>query len=636
MTDYVTSWQDFSEAELNKIYTLHSLQKRILAVITLISFIFCGLIVRLFVIQIINGKSLQSKATSQWTRDLSIVAPRGTIYDRTGSALAVSYTTYNLYARGREVRNPSETAQGLSEILNLNFTNIYEKITQKGISEVLIKMNLDSEIAEKIYTKNYSGIYLAESVSRYYPYGNLLSQLLGFTSIDNVGQSGIESYFNKTLSGENGYSFTQSDLQGKEIGGSLRYYIPATKGEDLTLTIDSKIQLILEQVLQKAYNEQKAKAVTGIVMSVKTGEILAMSTKPSFDLNNIPRNDISTLFEQSKIKAVTDVYEPGSTFKILTLAIALETGVCSLEDHFYCPGYRVIDGVRIKCWRSIGHGSQTLAEGFANSCNCVFMDLALRIGVDNFYKYIQSFGLGQKTGLSVSGEASGILMNKSSVKTVDLARIGFGHAIAVTPIQLLTVVCGIMNGGMLKTPILTSSQESNDKYSIISKETSQTMNTLLEKATNKQGDFTFVEGYNVGGKTGTAQKYAESGSIAQGKYISSFVGTYPANDPEYALIIMVDEPSAGAYYGSVVAAPYGKDIFRGIFEYKGIKKDSETTSLVYVDMPDVTNITLTDALITLKKLGLHCEIDGEGGVIKKQLPPEGTKLAVGDTIILIT
>lgn len=613
----------------------------------LVTFLFCALGIRLFVVQIINGKDLQLKATSQWTRDLAITAPRGDIYDATGSRLATSYTTYNIYVRGREVDDAERVSKYLSDILSLNYLSVYEKVIKKNISEVLIKLQVSADVAEKIYNQNFSGVYLAESVGRYYTYGNLLSQVLGFVSIDNSGQSGIEAQFDDYLCGNDGYSFTQSDLQGKEIGGTLRYYVPATKGADVTLTVDSKIQLILEQTLEKIMTEQLSKNATGLVMNAKTAEVLAISTKPSFDLNDIPRGDIEKLFDESKIKAITDVYEPGSTFKILTLAAALEEGVTTENDRFYCGGSRVIDGVKIRCWRSIGHGSQTLAEGLANSCNCVFMELAMRLGVDKFYEYMQKFGLGQKTGITLAGEASGILMDKSIVKRVDLARMGFGHAVAVTPIQLLTAVSGIVNCGKLTTPTIVSgavdvfgnkiyNSSSVVKRQIISASTSQRVCALLSKATNKHGDYTFVEGYDVGGKTGTAQKYDDTGHIAQGKYISSFIGTYPASDPEYLVMVMVDEPSAGAYYGSVVAAPYGKEIFSGIFNYLDIKKQNETTQVEIVEIPDLVGKTLSDAAIELKKLGIYFETDGDGGIVTKQLPPAGTNVAKGDTIILIT
>ncbi|MBQ8909128.1 MAG: stage V sporulation protein D, partial [Clostridia bacterium] len=480
-----------------------------MAVVLAISFIFCALLVRLFVIQIVNGGNLQARATDQWTRDLCITAPRGKILDRTGSALAVSYTTYNVYVRSREVDLKSEVANILSKELDLNFQKVYDKIKNSKASEVLIKMQIEGEEAEKIYNYNIKGVYLAENSNRYYPYGNLLTQVLGFISVDNDGQTGIEAYYNKHLEGEDGCSYVQSDLQGKEIGGSLRYYIPATAGCDLNLTIDSKMQIILEQTLEKIMTEQKAKSVTGLIMDAKTSELYALSSKPSFNLNEVPRDDLAALFEQSKVKAVTDIYEPGSTFKVLTVAAALEEGLTNLNDRFYCPGYRMIDGMRIKCWRTIGHGSQTLKEAFANSCNCCFMDLALRLGVERFYSYMQKFGLGQKTGIDVSGEGSGILMAKNLVKNVDLARMGFGHAIALTPMQLISAVAAIVNGGTYNSPHLINSVQHNNlaanfkqRSGLISKNTSKIVNELLEFAENKTGPYTFVEGYNVGGKTG--------------------------------------------------------------------------------------------------------------------------------------
>lgn len=630
---------------MKKPYTLHSLQKRIKAILLTIIFLFCSLGIRLFVVQIINGQELQLKATEQWTRDLSLTAPRGSFFDTTGDTLAVSYTTYNVYVRGREVKDAEETAKILHEILELDYQKVLEKVSKKNVSEVLLKMQIEADIAEKIYNTQLGGIYLSENVGRYYVYGNMLTQLLGFTSIDNVGQAGLEAYLNDYLTGIDGYSYVQSDLQGKEIGGMLRYYVGGTAGNDVKLTANSKIQILLERVLEKAYQNEKAKNVTGIVIGARNGEVLAISSKPSFDLNEIPRNDLSILFEQSKMKAVTDTYEPGSTFKILTVAAALEEGVTNLNEHFYCPGYRIIDGQKIKCWKTIGHGSQTLEEAFANSCNCCFMDLAMRLGVDKFYSYMQKFGLGQKTNISISGESSGILMHQKNVKNVDLARMGFGHAIAVTPIQLISIVAGITNGGVYNSPTVikeivdtngnTTYKPNVSKKRIVSEETSKIVNGLLEKAENKTENYSFVEGYNVGGKTGTAQKYDENGKIASGKYISSFIGTYPADNPEYIFMILVDEPSAGAYYGSLVAAPYGKEFFSELFKFYNMPKDDDSVVIEKVVMPQVVGLSLANAMVELKKNNLECEIEGDGGKVVKQLPPAGTILDKG-TIVLIS
>ena len=630
-----------------KKFNLHSQQKRILALILLVSFIFCVLLIRLGVVQLIDGAWLQSKAQDQWTRDLPLKAERGKIYDSTGSSLAVSYTTYNIYTRAREIENPKETATYLSNLLGLTYQSVYNKVTNKNQSEFLIKMQVEEELARDIIDKNIKGVYLSQNTKRYYPYGDLLTQILGFTTIDNIGQAGIELYYNDLLKGTDGKSLVQADITGQELENTLSYYIPSIPGCDITLTIDAKIQLIVEQALNKVMEEQQAKSTTAIIMKANTGEIVAMSTKPSFDLNNVPRNDPSVLLENVKNKAVVDVYEPGSTFKILTMAATLEENTANDNSRFYCGGSTTVDGERIKCWRSIGHGSQTLSEGLANSCNCVFVDLALRLGTDTFYNYFSAFGLGQKTGIEISGESSGIIMNKDSAKRVDLARMGFGQAIAVTPLQLITAVCSAVNGGTLYKPYLIKQIVSPDGVTVeesavtpvrqvVSKQTSATLNAMLEGVVSKTGKYTFVPGYEIGGKTGTSQKY-ENGSIARGKYVSSFIGTYPASNPEYVLLLLVDEPGTGAYYGSVVASPYAKEIFSGMFEYLNIEPDDPTLAsaeVTTVTMPDLINKTLTEAVTTLVSLGLSYEIDGEGLTITNQLPPAGTEVKVTDTVVI--
>ena len=618
-------------------YVLYSLQKRISAYIIAVSFIFLALIIRLFWVEVIDSNWLQNLAIGQWTRDLPITAERGKIYDTNGAILAVSLSSYDLYSRGREITNITQVADYLSKKLNMSYNTLYEKLSLRNVSEVLIKLQIDSNTAKDIILKNFSGIFLTESIKRYYPYGDLLTQVLGFTTIDNIGQAGVEAYYNKTLTGKNGKYIVQSDLQGKELNNALRIYSQGIAGSDIHLTIDVGIQQIVENVLNKIYTEQKAKSVSAIIMNAKTGEIVASSTKPSFDLNNLPRNDVSKMMEQVKNKLVVDIYEPGSTFKILTMSAALQEKKTNLSEHFYCPGYRIVDGQKIKCWKTKGHGSQDLTTGIVNSCNCVFMDLASRVGVNKFYEYLKKFGIGAKTGVQIAGESSGIMMKQNSVKNVDLARIGFGQAIAVTPIQLITAVCAVVNGGNIITPtIIKNSQNKNDNnQQLISKNTSLTINNMLKSVVNKTGDYTFVEGYDVGGKTGTAQKY-ENGQIARGKYISSFIGTYPASNPEYVLLLLVDEPGAGAYYGSIVAAPYGQMIFSEIFRNKEIAPIKQSIEQKYEIMPNVEKLSLTEAINILIKLGVSYEIDGDGGKIEKQLPPAGTKINLNNNVLLIT
>ncbi len=627
-------------------FNLKNFNKRILIFFICLIVLFSAVITRLLYLQVFKGGILQAKASQQWTRDLPIAAERGGIYDTNGSALAVSYTTYDIYVRSREIKNYEEVAQTLSTKLNLDYISTLQKVKNNSVSEVLIKMQVDKETAIEIYNKNYSGVYLSENVSRYYPYGNLLTQILGFTTIDNIGQAGIEAYYNEILSGKKGFSLVQSDLQGKELYNSLNTFIPSIPGLNINLTIDANIQLKVEQTLEKLMIEQKAKNATAIVMDPKTGKILAMSTKPSFDLNNVPRDDVESMLEQMKNQAIVDVYEPGSTFKILTMATALETNNAQLDNSFYCPGYTIIDGQKIKCWKSVGHGSQNLTDGLCNSCNCVFTQLALRIGLDDFYQYFDLFGLGNKTGIEFLGESGGIVMNKENVKTVDLARMGFGQAIAVTPLQLITAISACVNGGYLLKPYLVESITNNDGTiivnnekevvrQVISSETSEIICKMLEEVVSKTGKYTFVEGYEIGGKTGTTQKY-EDGKIS-GKYISSFIGTYPASDPDYIVLIMVDEPGTGAYYGSVVASPYAKEIFSSIFEYKNIEKDNkDIITECNIELPNLIGMTLTEACLTLSKLGLTYEIQGEGTHIVGQLPSPGTMVCKNQSIYLIT
>ena len=628
--------------KIQKTFTLFSLRKRISALIIAISFLFCALLIRLSIVSLVDGKWLQEKAFNQWTRDLPITGERGKIYDTNGATLAVSKTTYDVYLRGREVDDPIGVSSYLSNLLGLEFEKVHAKAIDKTISESLVKMQIDQEVALKILNSDYKGVFLSENIGRYYPYGDLLTQILGFTTIDNVGQAGIEQYYNNMLTGLDGKYYVQSDLQGHQIDNTLSSYIPSVAGMNLQLTIDVSIQQVVETVLEQIVLDHKPKSVTCIVMNPKNGELLALGLKPSFNLNDIPRSD-PNLMLTVKNTAVVDVYEPGSTFKILTTAAALEEGKTNLNDRFYDPGYRIVDGQKIKCWKTIGHGSEDLVDGFINSCNSVFMDLALRMGTNNFYSYLKKFGIGSKTGIDIASESSGILMKQSSVKNVDLARIGFGQAVAVTPIQIITAFCAAINGGELLQPYLVKSATDSQgnvvlenkktvKTRVISQNTSNLINNLLENVATKRGKTTFVDGYRIGGKTGTAQKY-ENGVIARGKYVSSFFGTYPADNPEYAMLLLVNEPSAGVYYGSVVAAPYAKEIFSGIFQAKNIKsQDEQQKQKEYVEMPNLVGLSLVEACEKLVTMGLNYELDGEGGMVVAQFPPTGTVLEKYSTV----
>ena len=613
--------------------------------------IFFVLIIRLFVIQIIQSNWLTSKAASQWTRDLPINAKRGNITDVNGANLAESYSSYDVYVRASMVSEPVKVAKLLSQVIGLDYEDTFKKVTNTTVSESLIKLQLDDVSAKKIIDANLSGIMLSENNKRYYPYGNLLTQVLGFTTIDNVGQSGIELYAEKYLKGVKGYALEESDVNGVKIDNTLSTYIPPIDGCNVKLTIDVNIQQIVENALKVLCEEQKPKTATAIVMNPNTGEIVAMSSKPSFDLNNPPRDNVAELLQNVKNLSIVDIYEPGSTFKVLTTATALEEKVTTPNEGFYDPGYRIVDGEKIKCWKLIGHGQQTMTDGLCNSCNSVFVDLALRLGAETMYEYFEKYGFGSPLGVDFLGEASGILMDKESAKRVDLARMGFGQAIAVSPIQLITAICSVLNGGnLLKPYFIKEVTDVNGKMvyhnqptvlnKTISEGTSAQIREMLEKVVTKSNAINaFIPGYRVSGKTGTSQKY-EDGKIVQ-KYVSSFVGAFPADKPEYVVLVIADEPSAGNYFGSVVATPYAKLIFEGIINYKQFKptenvEEEEKLLEKNIQMPNLVGLSLTEAVAKLTSLGLQYEIAGEGEFVKNQTPPPNTMVFKNSIVVLDT
>lgn len=629
-------------------FSQFNIRKRLLIIVILITFLFAAVFGRLIYLQIFQAEALQVKAAEQWMRDLPLTAKRGLITDRNGVVLADSSTLYDVYIRPNAIEDRSAVANLLATALNTDYDKIWEKVNKTGVSEVTIAKKIEKSVMQQIADKNLAGIYFSQNINRYYVYGDFLTQVLGFTSSDGNGQTGIEQYYNDYLKGVDGKALTETDLVGKELDGSTTTYLPAIDGMNATLTIDYYIQSFAENAVKTALETHNAKSAKCIVMDPNTGEILALASAPSFDLNNLPRDNLELLFGASRNTIISDAYEPGSTFKILTSAIGLDSGSFDLNHSVYCPGYRIVDGQRIKCWRTIGHGSQTFSEGVENSCNCLFMDIAQTVGTRTFYEYLKRFGIGSKTGIDAIGEASGIVIEESAVKTVDLARIGFGQAIAVTPIELITAAASVINGGNLMTPYIMSEITSNAgvayknspviRNSTVSAETSEIMRSILEGVVkNGGGKNAYVEGYRIGGKTGTAQKY-ENGVIAQGKYVSSFMGFAPADNPQYIALMIVDEPSNGVYYGSIVAAPYVGEIFKNIFAYKNIEAvytDEDLADLgKKVVMPDLRGLSITQAILKLKELGLQYELDGDIGEISYQFPAPQSEISVNSVVLI--
>ncbi len=602
----------------------------------LIAFLFVALIGKLVYIQIFNSKNLQSLALDQWTRDVKIIGERGDICDVNGKILVDTQSTYTVYVRPVAVKNKKDTALVLSNVLDLNFDSLYEKMKSK-VSEITAKKKVSKEQLMEIVSNDVTGVYYSQDIKRVYPYGDFMTQVLGFTNIDGEGQSGVESYYNNYLKGENGAILTQTDLVGRELESNIIQHQLGSKGDNIYLTFDYGIQSIVENAVKSAHEKFSAKNVTCFMMNPKTGEVIAMAQTPSYDLNEIPRGDIAKLFGESKSTLISNVFEPGSTFKILTTALALETGKIDTSYTFHCPGYRIVDGQKIKCWKTTGHGSETFVEGVQNSCNALFMDIAQMVGVDLFYEWADIFGINKVTGIDVSGEASGLMIKQEEVKNVDLARMSFGQAIAVTPIELLNAVCSVINGGNLMQPYIldkvvdksgTTILQNSPKIvgQTISQSTSTLMKEILESVvTDGGGKNAGVNGYRIGGKTGTAQKY-ENGAIASGKYISTFLGFAPADNPEYALLFIVDEPKGYMYYGSLVAAPYAGDIFSKLFAYKNIEPTENL--VVYEDllMPYLLGLSVAEATEILKSMDLYYEITGESGYVTYQFPVGGAKI----------
>ena len=545
--------------------------------------------IRLLYIQVFWGEQLQVKALDQWTRNVPVLAKRGEITDRNGVVLATTKKTYTVFVRPRAVIDIDEVSSVLSSIFSLDKNALSEKIRTTKVSEIKVVKHAEKEYIEKLSKYFLSGVYFAEDVTRYYPYDELLAQVLGYTSADGNGISGLELYYNNYLSGENGEILYEADLTGKDLDGKTPSYRPAINGLNLRLTIDYEIQQILESVTDKAMQEYTPKQASCIVINPQNGEILGMSMKPSLNLNEVPLGDLDTLNKLGRITLISDSYEPGSTFKVLTASANVNeylkgNNKAYSEKHvFNSSRYRYIDGSKIKCWSTHEngkHANENLSMALNNSCNPIFVDIALSLGVKNFYSYLNAFGYGRVTGIDLTGEAQGMIIPESAVKSADLARISFGQAIACTPLQLVMATAAAINGGKLYSPYLVKEVYSSDKTlsnltedklvgTPIDSATSKIIASYLEEVVeNGSGKQAYIEGYRVGGKTGTAQKY-QNGVINQGKYVMSFIGFFPANEPKYLCLVIVDEPVGGTY-GSTVAAPLAKDVFEGIITCKGL------------------------------------------------------------------
>ena len=635
-------------------------RKRLLIFLLVIILILFALILRTGYIQLVWGNELQKKAMDQWTRALDVYPKRGIIYDRNKVVLAQSASADSIAVRPGQLEDPKDASEKLAAILQMDGEELYKKLADKKKSEVWIKRQLSREESVKIRKLNIKGVYFTEEPKRYYPNKDLASHILGFTmkyadpGEGLKGQEGLELYYDKYLKGVPGRIVMETDAKGRETSDNVERLVPPINGWNVILTIDQTIQYFTEKAVSDAMDNYQANKIYAIVMDPKTGDILAMANRPNFDANNPPRElGYEAMEDYVKNIAVKDNVDPGSTFKIVTAASALEEGVVTKNSTFFCPGYRIVDGQRIKCSKAGGHGHQNFFEVVQHSCNPAFMDMALGLGVDRFYDFIHAFGFGSRTGVDIAGEESGVIMNQASVKNVDLARMGFGQAIAVTPLQLINAVSAAINGGSLMQPRLVKALDFDDgnkkSYQeidpvkvrqVISPETSKIMREVLQSVVSEgSGKKAYIPGYRVGGKTGTAQKYRPGGGIKQGAVISSFIGFAPADDPQVIVLFMVDEPKVAVDFGSVVAAPYVKSILEDTLKYLGVKPifDEDTKKETRkVTVPNVTGKSLTEAARALHEAGLDYLAESTGTKVTKQMPLPEAEVLVDTTVLLYT
>lgn len=572
----------------NKTYNKKKMLVVFLSALLMIFF----LIARLVYLMIFDAAYYQQKAKTLHEREREIKAARGEIIDRNGKVLATNKAVCTISVIHSQITDPERVIQVLADELGIEKEMIRKRI-EKVSSREKIKTNVEKETGDRIRAYELDGVKVDEDFKRYYPYGNLASKVLGFTGGDNQGIIGLEVKYENYLKGVNGMILTTTDARGIELADTLEDRVEPVSGDTLQVSLDYNIQEYAQQAADKVMEEKQADAVVILILNPKTGEIYACVNAPEFDLNapfTLPEGTDAALNDEEKQamlnqmwrnRSINDTYEPGSIFKVFTASAALEEGVVKEEDTFYCPGYKLVEDRRIRCARTTGHGSETFVQGVQNSCNPVFIEVGMRLGTENFYKYFEKFGLMGKTGVDLPGEAATIMHKKENVGQVELATMSFGQSFQVTPMQMATTVCSLVNGGKRITPhfgVAVYDAESGEKEEtisygkrkrILSKETSEKMRKILEMVVSEGGGKKAqIEGYRIGGKTATSQTLPRSAN----RYIGSFIGFAPADDPQVAAMAIIYNPQ-GIYYGGTIAAPVVRDIFDNILPYLGIERE---------------------------------------------------------------
>lgn len=572
----------------NKTYNKKKMLVVFLSALLMIFF----LIARLVYLMIFDAAYYQQKAKTLHEREREIKAARGEIIDRNGKVLATNKAVCTISVIHSQITDPERVIRVLADELGIEKEMIRKRV-EKVSSREKIKTNVEKETGDRIRAYELDGVKVDEDFKRYYPYGNLASKVLGFTGGDNQGIIGLEVKYENYLKGVNGMILTTTDARGIELADTLEDRVEPVSGDTLQVSLDYNIQEYAQQAAEKVMEEKQADAVVILILNPKTGEIYACINAPEFDLNapfTLPEGTDAALNDEKKQamlnqmwrnRSINDTYEPGSIFKVFTASAALEEGVVKEEDTFYCPGYKLVEDRRIRCARTTGHGFETFVQGVQNSCNPVFIEVGMRLGTENFYKYFEKFGLMGKTGVDLPGEAATIMHKKENVGQVELATMSFGQSFQVTPMQMATTVCSLVNGGKRITPhfgIAVYDAESGEKEEtisygkrkrILSKETSEKMRKILETVVSEGGGKKAqIEGYRIGGKTATSQTLPRSAN----RYIGSFIGFAPADDPQVAAMAIIYDPQ-GIYYGGTIAAPVVRDIFDNILPYLGIERE---------------------------------------------------------------
>jgi len=609
------------------------------------------LALRLAQVMLVQGPELKEKAQTQWTRRQNLTAQRGRIIDRNGLVLAQSGTAYRVLANPQQIAADDRVriATEVSDILGLDYDYVLERISDPERLQVQLKRQVESSVIDQLEALQLgSGISYTTDMKRYYPFGQLFTQLVGFTGIETEGQTGLEAEYNAYLAGTNGLLVTEVDRKNQPLSYGNPEYIAPTEGYDLTITGDSVIQSYLEKYLEQCYQVTRANTVSGIVMDPNTGEILAISTYPSFDLNDPPRDQVTELMSMSRARIVTDTYEAGTMFDMITTAAGLDSGATTIDSNFNCDGVRTFRLEKVRCWYSKGHGKETLSEALGNSCGVAMMDIAAATGVDTLYDYIYSFGFNEETNCGIPSEDTGEVIHRKYIRGADLAYLSFGETVTTTAIQMANAFCVMVNGGVLMQPYIVSSIVDSDGNEVvkneptilrrvISSQTSATMRSLLQSVVEDgNGRNAQVINYTVGGITGVSRKFEEDGVTAsRTRVVATFCGCIPVSDPQLVCMLMIDEPQVPVREASSLAGYWGQKIFTDLVQYYGILPDTASKTRT---VPNVVGLTGKEAVYQLTQAGFTAYVvpSEEEAQVLSQYPAAESVVASGTIVQLYT